>query len=156
VDAGQDFQVIVDYAHTEDGLRNVLQVAREICKGRIIVVFGCGGDRDKTKRPKMGATAAELGDYCIVTSDNPRTESPERILLDIEVGLQHAGKKRGDDYIVVQDRREAIQRAIEMAREGDLVMLAGKGHEDYQIIGKTKHHFDDRETARNILEAIRA
>src|SRR5690349_13305812 len=83
------------------------------------------------------AAAAELGDYCIVTSDNPRTESPERILLDVEVGLQHAGKKRGDDYVVVQDRREAIQRAIEMAREGDLVMLAGKGHEDYQIIGKT-------------------
>ncbi len=156
VDAGQDFQVIVDYAHTEDGLRNVLQAAREICRGRIIVVFGCGGDRDKTKRPKMGAAAAELGDYCIVTSDNPRTESPERILMDIEVGLQHAGKKRDDDYIVLPDRREAIQRAIEMAHEGDLVMLAGKGHEDYQIVGKEKHHFDDRETARNILEAIRA
>jgi len=156
VDAGQDFQVIVDYAHTEDGLRNVLQVAREICRGRVIVVFGCGGDRDKTKRPKMGATAAELGDFCIVTSDNPRTESPERILMDIEVGLQHAGKKRGEDYIVMVERREAIQRAIEMAHEGDLVMLAGKGHEDYQIVGTTKHHFDDRETARNILEAIRA
>jgi UDP-N-acetylmuramoyl-L-alanyl-D-glutamate--2,6-diaminopimelate ligase len=156
VDAGQDFQVIVDYAHTEDGLRNVLQAAREICAGRIIVVFGCGGDRDKTKRPKMGATAAELGDFCIVTSDNPRTESPERILLDIEVGLQRSGKKRYDDYIVLADRREAIQRAIEMAHDGDLVMLAGKGHEDYQIVGKEKHHFDDRETARKILEAIRA
>jgi len=156
VDAGQDFQVIVDYAHTEDGLRNVLQAAREICRGRIITVFGCGGDRDKTKRPKMGAAAAELSDYCIVTSDNPRTESPERILMDIEVGLQHAGKKRDDNYIVLEDRREAIQRAIEMARDGDLVMLAGKGHEDYQIVGKVKHHFDDRETARNILEAIRA
>jgi len=156
IDCGQDFQVIVDYAHTEDGLRNVLQAAREICRGRIICVFGCGGDRDRGKRPKMGATAAELADYCVVTSDNPRTESPEQILLDVEVGLQHAGKKRGDDYVVVLDRREAIQRAIEMARPGDLVMLAGKGHEDYQIIGTEKQHFDDREIARDLLEAIRA
>ena len=155
VDAGQDFQVIVDYAHTEDGLRNVLHAAREICDGRLIVLFGCGGDRDKTKRPKMGATAAELGDFCIVTSDNPRTEQPERILLDVEVGLQRSGKKKGDNYVVIADRRAAIQHAIGMAQPGDLVMIAGKGHEDYQIIGKEKIHFDDRETARHILEATR-
>lgn len=156
VDVGQEFQVIVDYAHTEDGLRNVLQAAREICDGRLIVLFGCGGDRDKTKRPKMGATAAELGDFCILTSDNPRTEQPERILMDVEVGLQRSGRKKGDDYLVIADRREAIQRAIEFAQPGDLVMIAGKGHEDYQIIGKEKIHFDDRETARHILEATRA
>lgn len=156
VDAGQDFQVIVDYAHTEDGLRNVLRAAREICRGRIICVFGCGGDRDKGKRPKMAAAAAELADYAIVTSDNPRTESPERILLDVEVGLQHAGKKRGDDYAVYLDRREAIQHALGMARSGDLVMIAGKGHEDYQIIGEERIHFDDREVARDLLEAISA
>ncbi len=156
VDVGQDFQVIVDYAHTEDGLRNVLHAAREICGGRLIVLFGCGGDRDKTKRPKMGATAAELGDFAILTSDNPRTEQPERILLDVEIGLQRSGKKKGDSYLVIADRREAIQRAIDMARPGDLVMIAGKGHEDYQIIGKEKIHFDDRETARHILEATRA
>ncbi len=156
IDCGQEFQVVVDYAHTEDGLRNVLQAAREICRGRVICLFGCGGDRDRGKRPKMGAVAAELADFSVATSDNPRTESPERILMDVEVGLQHAGKRRGEDYIVVLDRREAIQRALEMAQPGDLVMLAGKGHEDYQIVGTEKHHFDDREIARDLLEAIRA
>lgn len=156
IDCGQDFQVIVDYAHTEDGLRNVLQAAREICRGRVICVFGCGGDRDRGKRPKMGAAAAELAEFSILTSDNPRTESPQQILEDVEVGLRQAGKKRGEDYLVIQDRREAIHRAIEMAQPGDLVMLAGKGHEDYQIIGTEKQHFDDREIARDLLEAIRA
>jgi UDP-N-acetylmuramoyl-L-alanyl-D-glutamate--2,6-diaminopimelate ligase len=154
IDCGQDFQVVVDYAHTEDGLRNVLQAAREICQGRVICVFGCGGDRDRTKRPKMGGVAAELADFCVVTSDNPRTESPEKILEDIETGL--TGRRRGEDYIVIADRREAIQRSIETAQAGDLVMIAGKGHEDYQIVGTEKHHFDDREIARDLLEAIRA
>lgn len=156
IDAGQEFQVIVDYAHTEDGLRNVLQAAREICEGRIICVFGCGGDRDTGKRPKMAAVSAELADYSIVTSDNPRTESPERILLDVEVGLQHAGKKRDDDYLVFIERGEAIQKALEMAEPGDLVMIAGKGHEDYQIIGEERIHFDDREVARSLLETMGA
>ena len=156
IDCGQEFQVVVDYAHTEDGLRNVLQAAREICQGRILCLFGCGGDRDRTKRPKMGSVAAELADFCVVTSDNPRTEMPERILEEIEPGLTQAGKRRGEDYLVISDRREAIQRVIEMAQTGDLVMIAGKGHEDYQIIGTEKHHFDDRKIARDILEAIRA
>ncbi len=151
--AGQPFQVIVDYAHTEDGLRNVLQAARKLCTGRVITLFGCGGDRDKTKRPKMGAAAAELSDFVILTSDNPRTEDPHRILLDAEVGLQRAGKFKGDDYVVLVERREAIQLAIQKARPGDLVMIAGKGHEDYQILGTTKIHFDDREEARAALEA---
>lgn len=152
VHAGQDFFVVVDYAHTDDGLRNVLEVARGLTRGRLICVFGCGGDRDKTKRPKMGAVAARLADFSIVTSDNPRTEDPHRILLDIEVGMQHAGKKKGDDYWVIEDRREAIERAIGAAKPGDFVMIAGKGHEDYQILGATKIHFDDREVARAVLE----
>jgi len=153
IQAGQDFYVVVDYAHTDDGLKNVLEAARQLCKGRIICVFGCGGDRDKTKRPKMGVVATRLADFCIVTSDNPRTEDPHRILLDIEVGMQHVGKKKGDDYFVIEDRAEAIARAIQIAKPGDFVMIAGKGHEDYQIIGSTKIHFDDREVARNLLEA---
>jgi len=156
IDLGQDFQVIVDYAHTEDGLRNVLRAAREICSRRLIVVFGCGGDRDKSKRPKMGAAAAELADFAIATSDNPRTESPERILLDIEVGLQRAGAKRDDAYRVILDRRAAIEHAVDMAGPGDVVLIAGKGHEDYQILGRERIHFDDREVARSLLEASRA
>lgn len=155
VNAGQDFYVVVDYAHTDDGLRNVLEAARTLSKGRLICVFGCGGDRDKTKRPKMGAVAAKLADFSIVTSDNPRTEDPHRILLDIEVGMQHAGKKKGDDYWVIEDRAEAIRRAIEIAKPADFVMIAGKGHEDYQILGTTKIHFDDREIARAMLEPRR-
>lgn len=154
VDAGQDFVVVVDYAHTEDGLRNVLAAARAICKKRVICVFGCGGDRDKTKRPKMGAAAAELADYSIITSDNPRTEDPHRILLDVEVGVQRL-RKKGAAYEVIADRAEAIDTAIRMARKGDLVMIAGKGHEDYQIIGTVKHHFDDREVAQAALENLR-
>jgi UDP-N-acetylmuramoyl-L-alanyl-D-glutamate--2,6-diaminopimelate ligase len=153
VDAGQDFQVIVDYAHTEDGLRNVLRAARALCGGRIIDVFGCGGDRDKTKRPKMARASAELADFSIITSDNPRTEDPQRILLDVEQGMIEAGKARDRDYVVIQDRATAIRRAIGMARPGDLVLIAGKGHEDYQILGTERIHFDDREVARDALGA---
>ncbi len=152
VRAGQDFLVVVDYAHTDDGLRNALQAARAVCKGAVIVVFGCGGDRDKGKRPKMGAVAAELADYVVITSDNPRTEEPCRILLDIEVGLQHAGKRKGEDYNVVESRGDAIAAAIERARPGDLVLIAGKGHENYQIVGSERRHFDDREAARTSLK----
>ena len=152
VDAGQDFQVIVDYAHTEDGLENVLTAAREVCQGRLIVVFGCGGDRDRTKRPKMGAAAARLADFAIVTSDNPRTEDPDRIIAEVERGVQAEGKRRGEDYLVIRDRAEAIRVGVAMARPGDLVMLAGKGHEDYQILGMERVHFDDREQARAALE----
>jgi UDP-N-acetylmuramoyl-L-alanyl-D-glutamate--2,6-diaminopimelate ligase len=153
VDACQDFQVVVDYAHTDDALRNVLEAARQLCKGTIIVVFGCGGDRDKGKRPKMARAAAECADFTVITSDNPRTEDAHRILLDIEVGMQSAGKKKETDYWVIEDRAEAIAAGIARARSGDLVLIAGKGHEDYQIVGTEKRHFDDRETARAILEA---
>lgn len=152
VDVGQDFQVVVDYAHTDDALMNVLAAARTLCKKRIICVFGCGGDRDRGKRPKMGRVAASASDFAILTSDNPRTEDPARILLDIEAGVQSAGKRKGDDYLVIEERAEAIARALDMAKAGDLVLIAGKGHEDYQIIGKERRHFDDRETARALLE----
>lgn len=148
------FQVVVDYAHTDDGLRNALQAARAVCTGKLIVVFGCGGDRDKGKRPKMGAVAAELADFAILTSDNPRTEEPCRILLDVEVGLQRKQKYKGDDYWVIESRQEAIEAAVTRARAGDLVLIAGKGHEDYQIIGTERRHFDDREVALAALKAL--
>jgi UDP-N-acetylmuramoyl-L-alanyl-D-glutamate--2,6-diaminopimelate ligase len=154
VDGGQPFLVVVDYAHTDDGLKNVLEAAREICKGRVIAVFGCGGDRDKTKRPKMGAVAAGLADVIYVTSDNPRTEEPLAIIADILPGVRTSQKKEGEDCFVMPDRTEAIRAAIGSAHPGDLVIIAGKGHEDYQIIGTTKMHFDDREVARAILESI--
>jgi len=142
-----DFAVVVDYAHTDDALRNVLRTARDVAKGRVITVFGCGGDRDRTKRAPMGKAAASLSDVAIATSDNPRTEDPEAILRDVEVGLRAARKP----YLKLVDRREAIHRAIEQARAGDIVVIAGKGHEDYQIIGTEKRHFDDREVAREAL-----
>ncbi len=152
VAAGQDFEVIVDYAHTEDGLRNVLEAARALTRGKLIVVFGCGGDRDRGKRPKMGGAAGELADYAIITSDNPRTEDPEQILLDIEVGIRRVGKTRPENYSLLLDRAEAIRQGIAMARPGDVVLIAGKGHEDYQILGTKRIHFDDREVARAVLE----
>ncbi len=155
VDAGQPFYVIVDYAHTDDGLLNVLRAARALCKGRIITVFGCGGDRDKGKRPKMGAIAASMSDFCILTSDNPRTEDPHRILLDVEVGMQRTDKRKGDDYLVIESREQAIRKAVSLAKPGDLVMIAGKGHENYQIIGTERRHFDDREEAMAALKALK-
>jgi UDP-N-acetylmuramoyl-L-alanyl-D-glutamate--2,6-diaminopimelate ligase len=149
VEPDPGFMVVVDYAHTDDALRNVLQTAREVASsGRVITVFGCGGDRDKTKRAPMGEIAATLSDVAIVTSDNPRTEDPETIIADIEVGL----KKTGKDYIKLVDRREAIFRAIEEARRGDIVVIAGKGHETYQIIGSETIHFDDREVAYEAMK----
>lgn len=145
-----DFTVIVDYAHTDDALKNVLQTARELAgnSGRVITVFGCGGDRDKTKRAPMGEIAATLSDLAIVTSDNPRTESPDAIIAEIEVGLEKAGR----NYVKLADRRQAIFHAINEARAGDVVLIAGKGHEDYQIIGNRKIHFDDKEAAREAIE----
>jgi UDP-N-acetylmuramoyl-L-alanyl-D-glutamate--2,6-diaminopimelate ligase len=142
-----DFAVVVDYAHTDDALSNVLRTARDVTRGRVITVFGCGGDRDQTKRAPMGEAAASLSDVVIATSDNPRTEDPEAILRDVEVGLRAVGKP----YLKIVDRREAIRRAVGEARAGDLVLIAGKGHEDYLIIGTEKRHFDDREVA---LEAL--
>ena len=144
-----DFTVIVDYAHTDDALKNVLQTARELAgsAGRVITVFGCGGDRDKTKRAPMGEIAGRLSDVAIVTSDNPRPEEPEAISADIEVGL----KKTDRPYVKLRDRREAIYHAINEARGGDVVLIAGKGHETYQIIGDRTNHFDDKEVAREAM-----
>ncbi|TMV46664.1 UDP-N-acetylmuramoyl-L-alanyl-D-glutamate--2,6-diaminopimelate ligase [Paenibacillus mesophilus] len=151
VDGSDDYLVIVDYAHTPDGLENALATIREFCLGRIITVFGCGGDRDRSKRPLMGAIAARASDYVIATSDNPRSENPEAILREIEPGIESEGIGR-DRYELVADRREAIYKAVEMASPNDVVLIAGKGHEPYQIVGGVQHHFDDRLVAQ---EAIR-
>ncbi len=140
--------IVVDYAHTPDALEKLLQSARDLRPRKVITVFGCGGDRDKSKRPLMGAVASELSDYCIVTSDNPRTEDPEAIISEILSGM-----KEHDNYKMVVDRSEAIQVAISSASPGDLVVIAGKGHENYQIIGKTKFPMDDRQLARDALGA---
>jgi UDP-N-acetylmuramoyl-L-alanyl-D-glutamate--2,6-diaminopimelate ligase len=142
-----NFAVVVDYAHSDDALLNVLRTARDVTKGRIITVFGCGGDRDSSKRAPMGEAAGSLSDVVILTSDNPRTEDPNQILCDAEEGI----KKTGKPYEKIADRREAIHHAIAQAREGDLVLIAGKGHEDYQIIGRETFHFDDKEVAREAL-----
>ena len=140
------FTVIVDYAHTPDGVENVLTTARQIAKRRVITVFGCGGDRDRTKRPIMGRLAARLSDVVLATSDNPRTEEPTAILDEIEVGIKDAiGDK---PYEKIVDRRAAINRAVEIADAGDVIMILGKGHEDYQILKDRTIHFDDREEAR--------
>lgn len=139
--------VIVDYAHTPDALENVIKTAREFAKNRIITVFGCGGDRDTTKRPLMGDIAQKYSDICIVTSDNPRTEDPKLIIDDILKGLD----KSKENYKIVEDRKEAIKTAIEIAEKDDVILIAGKGHENYQIIGKVKHHFDDKEIANEFL-----
>ena len=147
---GQDFSVIVDYAHTPDGLENVLKTAREIAKKRLIVVFGCGGDRDRTKRPIMGRIAAQLADVVIATSDNPRTEDPEFILSQVEEGVLPA--LHGNFHEKITDRRQAIFRAVELAQKDDIVLIAGKGHENYQILKTGTIHFDDKEVA---IEAIR-
>jgi UDP-N-acetylmuramoyl-L-alanyl-D-glutamate--2,6-diaminopimelate ligase len=153
VDEGQGFGVIVDYAHTEDALFRLLSTAATLKKRRLITVFGCGGDRDRSKRPSMGRVAAEWSDVVFLTSDNPRTEDPLTILSDIEKGLlQVQGKQlRMQAFWTLPDRREAIERAIAMAGPGDLVVVAGKGHEDYQIIGNERRHFDDREVCREMI-----
>lgn len=150
VDEGQPFAVIVDYAHTPDGLDNVLRTVRELAKGQVICVFGCGGDRDRTKRPIMGRIAAQLADRLIVTSDNPRSEDPAAILRDIEAGLADIGTPR-ERYILEPDRKAAIEMAVEMASPGDVVLIAGKGHETYQIIGGVTYDFDDRLVAKEAL-----
>ena len=149
VESDKDYTVIVDYAHTPDGLENVISTAKAFAEGRVITVFGCGGDRDRTKRPLMGKVAAKLSNYCVVTSDNPRTEDPEQILADILPGVQEYMTEAA--YTVEADRRKAISFAIAMAQPGDVVLLAGKGHENYQEINGVKHHFDDYEVA---LEAM--
>jgi UDP-N-acetylmuramoyl-L-alanyl-D-glutamate--2,6-diaminopimelate ligase len=141
LDPGKGFFMVVDYAHTPDALLKLLQSAREMDHNRIITVFGCGGDRDKTKRPVMGGIAADNSDFAIVTSDNPRTEDPEIIIEEIIAGIKK------ENYMAESDRERAIEKAVNMAQADDIIVIAGKGHEDYQIIGKTKRHFDDREIA---------
>ena len=146
-----DFAVVVDYAHSDDALLNTLKTARDLTGGKIITVFGCGGDRDRTKRAPMGEVAGKFSDFVIITSDNPRTENPLKILGEIEIGL----KQTSCPYQIISDRREAIHQAIAKAKKGDVVIIAGKGHETYQIVGNDKFHFDDREIAREALESLK-
>lgn len=145
-----DFAIVVDYAHTDDALLNTLKTARDLTKGRIITVFGCGGDRDKTKRAPMGEIAGNHSDLAIITSDNPRTENPLEIIEQIEIGI----KNTNCPYLKITDRREAIYQAIAKAKPEDVVIIAGKGHENYQIVGTEKYHFDDREVALEALEKL--
>jgi UDP-N-acetylmuramyl-tripeptide synthetase len=146
-----DFAVVVDYAHTDDALLNTLKTARGLTKGRLITVFGCGGNRDKTKRRPMGKIAAEYSDLVVITSDNPRNEDPLKIVADIEAGV----KERETVYEVIPDRREAIFRVVAGAKTHDVVIIAGKGHETYQIVGSDKFHFDDREVAADALARLK-
>lgn len=154
VEEGQDFAVVVDYAHTPDSLRRVLEAAREMTKGRVIVVFGCGGDRDRGKRPLMGEAAVSLADLAFITSDNPRSEDPLAIIAEIERGAREA--RGGGGYEVVADRREAIKAALRAASAGDVVVVAGKGHERGQIVGDLVIPFDDVEEARKALQELGA
>jgi UDP-N-acetylmuramoyl-L-alanyl-D-glutamate--2,6-diaminopimelate ligase len=150
IDCGQPFLVAVDYAHTDDALRNIIQVAREMTRGRVITLFGCGGDRDRSKRPLMGMAAGELSDFVVLTSDNPRSEDPLDIINDALVGLG----RFDTPHVTEPDRARAILIALEEAREGDVVLIAGKGHEPYQILKDRTIHFDDREVAREVLKSL--
>lgn len=155
--------MIVDYAHKPDALDKTLRSVRSLTPKRLLTVFGCGGDRDRGKRPLMGQAAGRLSDLVVLTSDNPRSEDPQRILADAERGLVEAGLQRLDEpsalaaarrgYVILADRRAAIRAALDGARPGDVVVIAGKGHEDYQIIGTRTHHFDDREEVRHYCSA---
>ena len=150
IDEGQPFLVIVDYAHTDDALQNVLEAARELTGNRLMVVFGCGGERDRTKRPVMGEIAGRLSDLAVLTSDNPRSEDPILIMNDVLVGLQRTGRR----YIAEVDREVAVRKALAEAREGDVVILAGKGHETYQVLKDKTVPFDDRKVARQVLHEM--
>ena len=148
---GFDFSVILDFAHTPDGLSNLLSAVQGFAKGRVIAVFGCGGDRDNAKRPIMGATAAKLADFCVVTSDNPRTEDPTRIINMVLEGV----RSEKTEYVVIENRLEAIRYALNIAKKDDVVVLAGKGHENYQEINGIKHPFDEKIIVAEILEDMR-
>ena len=148
---GTPYSVLIDYAHTPDGLENVLRSVRDFCKGRLISVFGCGGDRDPMKRPIMGKIGVELSDIAVITSDNPRTEPPMAIIKDILKGV----KPEYGEYIVIEDRRKAIRYAMDIAEKNDIIVLAGKGHETYQDIGGQKHHLDEREEVAAHLKELR-
>ena len=152
IKSDKGFSVVVDYAHTDDALKNVLSAIKNLKPAKIITVFGCGGNRDKTKRPKMAKVACNMSDFVFITSDNPREEDPVEITKDIEAGAKEINKT---NYKTVVDRKEAIKEAILTANKNDVVLIAGKGHENYQIIGRTKIHFDDREIAFEILNKAR-
>lgn len=151
VPTGLDFTVMIDYAHTPDALENIIKAVKGYAPGRVVVLFGCGGDRDKTKRPIMGEIGTTLADFAVITSDNPRTEDPSAIINDILAGVK--GKKK--TYTVIENRREAIGWAMKNAQKDDIIILAGKGHEDYQIIGVEKHHFDEREVVAEFLSQMK-
>ena len=142
---------MIDYAHTPDGLDNVLRSVREFFKGRLIAVFGCGGDRDPIKRPIMGRIGVELSDFAVITSDNPRTEDPDAIIADILAGVT----PDMGEYVVEPDRRKAVRYAMDIAKKDDIIVLAGKGHETYQEINKVKYHLDEREEVAAHLEETR-
>lgn len=142
------YEIIIDYAHTPDGLENILKTAKAFTKGRLISIFGCGGDRDKVKRPQMGKISTDIADITLVTSDNPRSEEPMDIIKDIEAGLNK------DNYMVIENRREAIKKAINIAKQGDVIVIAGKGHETYQILKNETIHFDEREVVKEILDSV--
>jgi UDP-N-acetylmuramyl-tripeptide synthetase len=153
--AADDITVVVDYAHTDDALRNLLETARPLAARRLITVFGAGGDRDRTKRPLMGMVAARLSDVVVVTSDNPRSEDPARIIDEVKRGAEPETRQRGAEVLTIVDRRDAISRAVETAARGDVVLIAGKGHEKYQEIDGRVLPFDDVAVAREALEARR-
>jgi UDP-N-acetylmuramoyl-L-alanyl-D-glutamate--2,6-diaminopimelate ligase len=150
--AGDDVTVVIDYAHTDDALKNLLETARPLAQRSVITVFGCGGDRDRTKRPLMGAVAARLSDVVVITSDNPRSEDPARIIDEIKRGVPPPANRDATSVFTIVDRKEAIQFAITKAEAGDLVLLAGKGHEKSQMIGGRELPFDEAEIAREALE----
>ena len=151
IPTGHDFTVLIDYAHTPDALKNIIMAVRDFTKGKVVTVFGCGGDRDKTKRPLMGQISTELSDFTVITSDNPRTEDPQTIINDIVAGIENTNK----DYKVIENRSEAICWAIDSLSNADVLIVAGKGHETYQILGKEKIHFDDREIVADHIRQIR-
>ena len=148
---GMPYSVLIDYAHTPDGLENVLSSVKDFCKGRLISVFGCGGDRDPMKRPIMGEIGVKLADFAVITSDNPRTEDPMAIIRDITAGV----KEEHGEYIIIEDRRAAIRYAMDIAKKDDIIVLAGKGHETYQDIGGHKYHLDEREEVAAHLSELR-
>lgn len=147
VDIDKPYTVIIDYAHTPDGLENILKSIRQYAKGRIITVFGCGGDRETLKRPIMGETAGKLSDYCVITSDNPRSEEPISIIRQVEEGM----KKTTCDYICIENRKDAIKYALTIAKKDDIILLAGKGHETYQVLKEGTIHFDEKEIVRELI-----
>jgi UDP-N-acetylmuramoyl-L-alanyl-D-glutamate--2,6-diaminopimelate ligase len=147
VRTSRGFSVFVDYAHTPDALENVLKTVQQFAKGRVICVFGCGGDRDRAKRPIMGEIAGRFSEFAVITSDNPRTEDPMVIIDSIEDGMKRSGTK----YTVIENRKEAIRYALSVAQDDDVIMIAGKGHENYQEINGTKYHFDDKEIVEELL-----